>query len=157
MISWEWLGRTELFQGLIESQLRDLLSHSHLQSYREGETIFSQGEEATHLFILIQGAIDLTAITREKIDFLASKIEKEGAVFGTASLMEPFHYNVSARCLKPSEVLIIDAMWLRERMKEDPTLGMKIMARLASIYFNRLNTLRSGIFDFINKFKEKSL
>lgn len=157
MISWEWLGRTELFQGLLESQLQDLLSHSHLHSYREGETIFSQGKEATRLFILIQGAVNLTAKTKEQIDFLASKIEKEGAVFGTASLMEPFHYNVSARCLKPSEVLIIDATWLRERMKGDPSLGMEIMARLATIYFNRLNALRSGIFDFINKFKEKSL
>lgn len=157
MVSWEWLGRTELFQGLLESQLRDLLSHSRLHSYREGETIFYQGEEALHLFILIKGVIDLTAKTKEHVDLLASKIEKEGAVFGTASLMEPFRYNVSAHCLKPAEILIIDAKWLRERMNQDPTLGKEIMAKLASLYFNRLNTLRSGIFDFINRFKQKPL
>lgn len=152
MVSCEWLRRTELFERLFESQLQDLLSHSTVRSYHERETIFHQGEEAIYLFILIKGIIDLIAKTKEHLDLLASQIEKEGAVFGTASLMEPFHYNVSAHCVKPSEVLVIDAKWLRERMKEDPKLGMEIMSRLAYIYFTRLNALRSGIFDFINKF-----
>lgn len=156
MVSIEWLKRTELFERLLESQLQDLLSHSSIRSYQERETIFLQGREAHHLFVLIKGVIDLTAKTKEQIDLLASKIEQEGAVFGTASLMEPFHYNVSAHCLKPSEVLIIDAKWLRERMKEDQQMGLEIMSKLASIYFNRLNTLRLGVFDFINRFKQKS-
>lgn len=157
MVSWEWLKRTELFERLLESQLQDLLSHSTIKSYHEGETIFLQGEEALTLFVLIKGVIDLTAKTKEHIDILASKIEKEGAVFGTASLMEPFQYNVSAHSLQPSDVLIINAKWLRERMKEDQQMGMLIMSKLASIYFNRLNSLRSGIFEFINRFKQKSL
>ncbi len=156
MVSWEWLKRTELFERLLESQLQELLSHSSIKSYHEGETIFIQGEEALHLFVLIQGVIDLTVKTKEHIDFLASKIEKEGAVFGTASLMEPFRYNVSAHSLNPSNVLIIDAKWLRGRMKEDQQMGLEIMNQLASIYFNRLNSLRLGIFDFINRFKQKS-
>lgn len=118
---------------------------------------FFQGEEANQLFILIQGVVHLTAKTKEHIDLLASKIEKGGALFGTGALMEPFRYNLSAHCIKPSEVLIIDANWLRRRMKEDPTLGMEIMNKLPSIYFNRLNALRAGIFDFINRFKQKPL
>ncbi len=155
MISVEWLKKTELFVGLIESHLSELLSQSTLKSYVEGETIFSQGEEAIHLFILIKGEIDLRVKTKERLDFIASKIEKEGAVFGTASLMEPFYYNVSAICLKPSEVLLIDARWLKERMKEDSKMGMEIMKRLATIYFNRLNELRSGIPDLIKMFGKK--
>ena len=31
---------------------------------------------------------------------MTSKIEKEGAVFGIPSLIEPFRYNVTATCLK---------------------------------------------------------
>ena len=40
---------------------------------------------------------------------MTSKIEKEGAVFGIPSLIEPFRYNVTATCLKPTKVLVIDA------------------------------------------------
>jgi len=149
MVNIELLKRTELFEGLVESQLHEILSHSITKSYPERESLFIQGEEANHIFILIKGAIDLTVKTKEQMNFIASKIEKEGAVFGTASLVKPFRYNVSATCLIPSEVLMIDAQWLRNRMKEDPKMGFEIMERLATLYFNRLNELRLGVYDLI--------
>jgi len=151
MVSAEWLKKTELFETLTGSQLNDLLSQFLIKSYPEGDTIFLQGEEATHLYILINGSVDLTVRAQEKIDFMTSKIEKDGAVFGTASLMEPFRYNVSAICLKPSEVLVLDANLLKKRMEEDPKMGIEIMKRLASIYFNRLNQLRMGVSGLLKK------
>lgn len=157
MVSAEWLKKTELFEGLDETRLSALLSQSVVKSYPEGEAIFLQGEEATRLYILIKGAVDLTAKTQEKIDFMTSKIEKDGAVFGTASLMEPFRYNVSAVCLKPSEVLVLDANLIKRKMEDDPKIGMEIMKRLASIYFNRLNDLRAGVSNLFKIFKIKTL
>ena len=58
---------------------------------------------------------------QEQIDFMTSKIEKEGAVFGTPSLMEPFRYNVTATCLKPTKVLVIEA----DHLEEDDGRGSK--------------------------------
>ncbi|MBS3918097.1 MAG: Crp/Fnr family transcriptional regulator [Deltaproteobacteria bacterium] len=155
MVSIEWLKETELFKDLKEEQLKTLLLLSAVQSFPEGKTIFRQGEEATRLYILIQGAIDLTVKAQEKIAFMTSKIEKEGAVFGTASLMEPFQYNVSALCLKPSEVLVLDANRIRDKLEEDPRMGMEVMRKLAAIYFNRLNELRSGVSNLLKIFKIK--
>ncbi len=156
MVTVEWLKKTELFGNLDEARLSLLLSESVVRSYPAEETIFNYGEKATHLYVLIKGAIDLTVISQEKIDFMTSKIDKEGAVFGTASLMEPYRYNVSAHCLKPSEVLIFDAQSVRKRMEEDPRIGMEIMKRLASIYFNRLNELRAGIPNLFKMMKPKT-
>ncbi len=155
MVSVEWLKETELFKGLKEEQLKTLLLLSAVQSFPEGKTIFNQGGEATHLYILIQGSVDLTVKAKEQIDFMTSKIEKEGAVFGTASLMEPFRYNVTAKCLKPSQVLIIEADSLKRKMKDEPDMGMEIMKKLASIYFNRLNDLRFGVSHLLKVFKLK--
>jgi hypothetical protein len=41
-------------------------------------------------------------------------------------------------------------------MEEDPKMGMEIMKKLASIYFNRLNELRSGVSNFLKIFKSKT-
>jgi CRP/FNR family cyclic AMP-dependent transcriptional regulator len=90
MVSTDWLKKTELFRTLDESQLSALLSHSSVESFPEGKTIFRQGDEANHLYLLIEGMIDLSVKTGEKIDFLTSKVEKEGAAFGVPSLIEPF-------------------------------------------------------------------
>jgi CRP-like cAMP-binding protein len=156
MVSPEWLKKTELFGSLKESQLNVLLSHSSVESFPEKKTIFQEGEEASRLYILIEGAVDLTLKGQEQIDFMASKIEKEGAVFGTASLMEPFRYNVTATCLKPVKILMIEADHLKKKMEEDPMMGMEIMKTLASIYFNRLNDLRSGVSKLFKIFKIKT-
>jgi CRP/FNR family transcriptional activator FtrB len=157
MISAEWLKKTELFVNLKESQLNVLLSHSSVESYPEIKTIFREGEEASRLYLLIEGAVDLTIKGQEQINFMASKIENDGAVFGTASLMEPFRHNVTATSLTPTKVLMIEANHLKKMMEEDPTMGMEIMKKLASIYFNRLNELRTGIANFFRVFKFKKM
>jgi CRP/FNR family transcriptional regulator, cyclic AMP receptor protein len=155
MVSPEWLKKTELFEALEESQLNDLLSHSPVESFHQGDTIFRQGDEANHLYILVQGAVDLTVKAMEEIGFMTSKIDKEGAVFGTPALMEPYRYNVTATCLKASRILIIEADYLKAKMMKEPKMGLEIMKKLASIYFNRLNELRSGVSHLLRIFKVK--
>lgn len=155
MVSTNWLKKTELFERLDETQLSILLSQAVVKSFPEGEAIFLQGEEASCLYILIKGAVDLTVKTQEKIDFMTSNIEKEGAVFGTAALMEPYQYNVTATCLKSSEVLVIEAGLLKKTMETNPMMGMEVMRKLATIYFNRLNELRSGVANLLKIFKIK--
>jgi CRP-like cAMP-binding protein len=153
MVSAEWLKRAELFEALEESQLNALLAHSSVELFSEGKTIFHQGDEAVRLYVLVEGAVDLSIKTGEKIDIMTSKIEKEGAVFGMPSLIQPFRYNVTARCPKPAKVLIIEANHMKKRMEDDPKMGMEVMKKLASIYFNRLNEMRTGVSNLIKIFK----
>ena len=156
MVSTEWLKKTELFGTLSESQVNILLSRSSEESLPEGKTIFRQGDEANYLYILIEGMLDLSVKTGEKFDFLTSKVEKEGAAFGIPSLIEPFCYNVTATCLKPSKILAINAGRLKMDMEKDPKMGMEIMKKLVSIYFNRLNEMRSGVSNLLKGIKFKT-
>jgi CRP-like cAMP-binding protein len=155
MVSLEWLKKAELFEVLDEPHLDELLSHSTVRSFPEGEIVFRQGEEANHLYILVEGAVDLTLTTLEEVGFMTSKIDKEGAVFGTPALMEPYRYNVTATCLKASRVLIMEARYLRLKMAQEPKMGLEMMKKLASIYFDRLNELRSGLSKFLKAYKVK--
>jgi CRP-like cAMP-binding protein len=150
------LKKTELFQNLDESQLNALLSHSQVETFPEKSVIFRQGDEATRLYFLLEGAVDLTVKTGEKVDFMTSKIEQEGAVFGIPSLVEPYRYNVTATCLKPTKVLVFEAGRLKKEMETDTKMGMEIMKRLATLYFNRLNEMRSGISNLLKVLKLKT-
>jgi CRP-like cAMP-binding protein len=156
MISANWLKKTELFEGLDESQLNDLLAYSTVESFPEGRIVFHQEAEATHLYILIQGAVDLSVKAQEEIGFLTSQIQKEGAIFGIPSLIEPFRYNVTAKCILPSKVLSIESHYLRKKMEEDPKMGMQMMKKLTLIYYNRLNELRKGIVNFFKVFNVRT-
>ena len=46
---------------------------------------------------------------------------------------------------------------LKKMIEEDPMMGMEVMKKLASIYFNRLNELRTGISNFFKVFKFKKM
>ncbi len=155
MVDAGWLKKTELFEELEESHINLILSHSSVDSLPKGKVIFRQGDEANDLFVLIEGAVDLRVKAQDQADFMASQIQKEGAVLGIPSLIEPFRYNVTATCLIPTKVLRIEAAHLKKKMEEDPSLGMKIMKKLAFIYFTRLNDLRVGVSKLLKGFPLK--
>ncbi len=155
MVSSEWLKKAELFGDLNPSQLKTLFSQSRIEEFPEGKVIFREGEEAPYLYVLVQGLVELVVGADRQIDWMTSRIEKEGAVFGTASLMEPFRYNVTAICLKPSNVLVLDAQYIKRKMKEDPEMGLEVMKKLSSIYFRRLNELRSGVSHLLRTVEHK--
>ena len=156
MVTAEWLKRAELFGSLTESQLTSLLSHSAETPYAAGETIFNRGDKADYLYVLIEGTVELGVTVEETIGFMTSRVEKEGMVFGIPSLLEPFRHNVSAKCLTPSKVLCLEANYIKFKSSEDPKMGMEIMRKLASIYFNRLNELRAGVSNLIKSLKLKT-
>ena len=156
MVTIARLKKTDLFSGLEDRQLSVILSFSSVESFPEGKVIFHQGDEARRLYILIEGAVALTVKTGEKIDFMTSTIDQEGAIFGMPCLLEPFRYNVTATCLNPSKVLTIEAAPIRKEMEEDLRMGVEVMRNLASIYFNRLNEMREGVSKFLKGFKNKT-
>jgi len=156
MVSADWLRKTELFGTLSESQLNIILAHSEGKSCAVGETIFKQGDEANHIYILIEGLVELSVKAEEKFGLLTSKIEKGGEVFGMPSLIKPFLYNVTATCSKPSKLLVINAGRLKIEMEKDPKMGLEIMKKLAYIYFNRINELRLGVSNLFKVFKFKT-
>ena len=157
MVTTAWLRNTELFSGLEELQLGVILSHSSVESFPEGRTIFHRGDEAHRLYVLIEGVVTLAVETGEKIDMMTSTIDKEGAIFGMPCLLEPFRYNVTATCLKPSKVLIIAADQMLKLIEQDLKMGMEIMRKLAFIYFNRLNAMREGVSKLLKAFNFKTL
>ena len=54
MVSADCLKKTELFETLDESQLSAIPSHSRVESCPERRIIFQEGEEANHLYVLIE-------------------------------------------------------------------------------------------------------
>jgi CRP-like cAMP-binding protein len=156
MVTAEWLKKAELFDSLNESQLTSLLSLSAEIACASGETIFNQGDHADHLYVLIEGTVELAVKSEEKIAFMTSRVEKEGMVFGIPSLLEPFRYNVSATCLTSSRVLRLESNYIKFKLDDDPKMGVEIMKKLASLYFNRLNELRAGISNLVKFLKLKT-
>jgi hypothetical protein len=50
----------------------------------------------------------------------------------------------------------MEADHIEKKMEEDPKMGMEMMKKLASIYLNRPNEMRTGVLNLIKIFKFKT-
>jgi hypothetical protein len=95
----------------------------------------------------------LRITAEEGIDLMAESLEKMGSVLGTAVLVKPDIYNVTATSTKNTKASAIDAAELREILKRDPAMGVAVMTQLARPYCHRLNTTRMAITNLFKIFK----
>jgi CRP-like cAMP-binding protein len=157
MGSIEALKKANLFGSLSDDQLQAIAQLGQEESFGSGEEIFKQDQKGKTLYVLLDGSVTLMFTVgteaREETDLMVETLEEPGSVFGTSSLVNPFVYNVTARCTEPARALAIDSVGFREIIRREPIIGFEVMTKLAQIYFNRLNTTRAAVTSLFKTFK----
>jgi CRP-like cAMP-binding protein len=153
MISIKDVKEADLFKGLNVKQLQRLSRHFIEKGFQAGGVIFSQGEPAKNLYILMEGEVTLGIKAKGQIDITAYSANKKGEVFGLPCLIKPYQNNVSATCNKRTKVLCIHGETLRKLMKNNCNMGIEIMNKIAETYLNRLNSTRAMITNLFKMFK----
>ncbi len=91
---------------------------------KAGQTLFSKGARAEHLFLLVEGEMELVE--------LGKRLEP-GRIFGEIALFSPSRLRTStARCLSACTVLRIHDSTVRQLYYQDPAFGFHLIDLLAS-------------------------
>jgi len=140
------LKSSELFEGLEIRLLEKVSPLCRGGSYKEGDTIFKEGEEAAELYILTDGRValemDVRPVPERPAIPTAVEVVSKGEAFGWSALVEPHIYTLSARCMAHCTVLAIKADMLRRTIADDPNLGYELMKRIAQLIALRLSHTR---------------
>lgn len=153
MISIKDLKGADLFKGLNTKQLQLLSKYFTEVNFKAGEIVFSQGEPAQNLYILMEGEVTLGIKAKSEIDITAYSVGRKGEAFGLPALIKPYRNSVSATCTKKARVYSINGEILRKLIKQNAKAGLEIMERVAEIFFNRLNGNRAMITNLFKMFK----
>ena len=136
------LKSTEFFGGLETGHLEKVSNLCRGGSYREGEMIFKEGDEAAELYILTDGRValemEVCPVPDRPAIPTAVEVVTRSEVFGWSALVEPHVYTLSARCMTNCTVLAIKGDTLRKVMADDAGLGFELMKRLAQLISLRL-------------------
>jgi CRP-like cAMP-binding protein len=147
------LKEADLFKGLNTRQLQLFGKHFTEVNFKAGETIFTQGEPAQNLYILLEGEVTLGIKAKGEIDITANSVARRGETFGLPALIKPYRNSVSATCTKKTRAYSINGDILRKLMKQDSKAGIEIMEKVAETFFNRLNSNRAMITNLFKMFK----
>ena len=146
------LKACELFARLSEDELEMLIASlgksCEIKSFEAGDTVFTQGEHITTLYIigdghvLLQRSFDLGG--RKAIRPLGL-LGKGRAMGWSALLYGPHYVTATAICQKPTRIILVEGSTLRSLLEDDTVKGFKVMDRLACMLGDRLRAAYSAM------------
>ena len=145
MISLEFFKNVEIFQGLNDEQLAEIIKCGEEQEFQHETRLFEKGEKATYLWIVGEGQVDL------RFDFpgLASSEENtissisEAGAFGWSSIVPPNKYRLSGYSSGGGCKLVkVERESLLKLFEKDPDIGYAVMSNLAALVGARFHSLQ---------------
>jgi CRP-like cAMP-binding protein len=125
----------ELFNGIASHIIDEIAELATEETFPSGHVLFRKGDSADYLFILEEGAVNITVQGQEPISFSLNQL---GQVLGWSALVEPNRYTATGECVKDSKIIKIDGTRLMRILEKHPREGMMIMRRLAGVIATRL-------------------
>jgi CRP/FNR family cyclic AMP-dependent transcriptional regulator len=134
-----------LFQGLSQSQIERIVAIAREQQFAKDQWLFNEEQEAAHLYLVKDGAVELIIKVEDTIEIPIAIIRSNNGCLGLGALIEPYRYSLSARCLDDSTLVAISKKQLHELMNADSEMHCILMTNLAKKLFNRLKETRQEV------------
>ena len=139
------LSSCYLFQGLSEAQLNQIISIGEETKILKDHWLYRENEPAEHIFILKDGAVELITKVDDVAELPIAIKRESGSCFGTAALVPPHVYSLSARGLEDGSLLSLKNADLQNLIRQDPEFGRIILTNLAQYFLDRLKETRKEL------------
>jgi signal transduction histidine kinase len=148
------LRQCALFDGLSDDDLALAARLGEQRKYPAGATLFSEEQEARHLWVLSEGTVAL----EKKIQLGPSstprpatlEVLNAGEAFGWSALVEPYVYTTTAVSLTPCSTIMIDGPSLRLLLEAHPRMGYFIMEELTRVVATRFRETANTLSYFLS-------
>jgi len=141
------LKKVKFFDTLNEGELKEIASLSKPEDYKEGETIFSEGDEGERLFVILSGAVriskNIPGMGEEALSVL-----RAGDYFGEMSLIDNAPRSADARTHEDSSLMSLSKKDLETLMDEKKDIGYKILSKFVETLSKRLRDTNDKIRSF---------
>ncbi len=122
----ETLGKSEVFSCLKDEELKSISSLFDILSFKNNETIFSEGDPSDKFYILSEGNVKILKHTMMGKDIIL-EIMSPGDIFGGVAVLDNKPFPASANAMKSTSVIKISRQNLLKIMDEYPILKLEIV------------------------------
>ena len=115
-----------LFQGLNTEQINRLAGTCSVKTFREGERVFSESEEADNMFVLLEGRVHVSCGTPE----VRVGVVKKAETLGELSLLSSRPHSATATAETDIETAVLSHHDFGELVRRRPDIGVIIYRNL---------------------------
>ncbi|MCP3921605.1 MAG: cyclic nucleotide-binding domain-containing protein [Desulfobacterales bacterium] len=153
MISLSEMDKVEAFKGLNDNQLELLQEKCESVSFQRDDKLFSEGDNAEHLWIVTDGQVDLRfELPNDPHSHEDSTINTIGSqssrarTLGWSCFIPPHKMRLSSYCVtRHCNVVRIKKDDLQQLFDDDPKMGYKIMTYLIQVLGYRFEQFQEEV------------
>lgn len=144
MIPTKLLHPIGLFEEVSHGQLSKIAVISEVAKRSRGELIFSEGDRAEYLYILVEGKVAIRVqLTSRPESVTVAVLNQTHQSFGWSGVVEPYHYTASALCEEDCYLIAIPGQKLIEILRSEPASGFEVMRHISEVISSRLRNSRA--------------
>jgi len=134
-----------LFKGLAPDEAEAFINHCEKKSYRDQTVLFEEMTEATSLYMLVAGEVELKFTMAAQKGEAILAIRKPGDAIGWSSLVPPYKYTFSGVCRGEVTVLQISRGSMQSIFATNYHLGYIFMRNIAALSVDRLQRVQDKL------------
>lgn len=130
------------FKNFTSEELIKLSSITEMRAYNDSDMIFSAGDDALELFLIVTGCVRIVEFNNKKEEIVLGTVCSNGVIGETFMVKD--YYNVNGIASEFTELMALKKEDLIRLINEEPALGNKLLyIFLDRLYFklNRANAL----------------
>lgn len=124
------LAAHPFFKGLDSRYLKLVLECASRETFKPGEFLCRDEEEATKFYVIHHGRVSLE-IYRARRGPVTIQSLGEGEVLGWLWFDQPYHWHMDAKALELTRVITLDVLCLLNKCNQDQAFGYELMRRYA--------------------------
>jgi len=149
------MKKIEAFQGFSDDQLAAVQPFCESLSFRQGAKLFTQGDPAEHLWVVVEGAVDLrfempgrSSASKEHTVSSVSigKREQVAQTFGWSCFVPPYSMRLSAYCVSDHvRIVRVAKNDLIGAFEADPRMGYVFLSYLIKVVGYRFHQFQDEV------------
>ncbi len=159
MVSREVLQNVEVFKGLDDDELSAVQVCCKEKQFQLGDRLFAEGDDATHLWIVIQGQVDLRfelpagrpTTAEHTVTSVVAK-PSVGKCLGWSCFVPPHKMRLSAYCATRScKVVMVEKEDLVKLFEKDTKLGYLVMSYMTTVVGHRFHQFQDEVAKYMGE------
>ena len=110
------------------------------------ETLFEEGADATCLYLVCSGMVDLQTYIRS-VGRITIDTVRAGGALGWSWLFAPYRWHFTATTDAPTDLIVLDGIGLREQAHHDASFGFALLGRVSLMLLERLHATQRQLVD----------
>jgi CRP-like cAMP-binding protein len=157
MVKLELIEKLDIFKTFTTDELEKIPNLCSSENYQIGESIFLEGDPAEHMWIVMDGNVELRfempdarQTTHENTLSSHNRDNPKSQIFGWSCFTPPYKMKLSAYCTsRRCQVVKINAGELNHLMEKDTSIGFKMMRYMVQVVGYRFTQMKEEVAKFM--------